>query len=335
MEESGAVTAEDDPITLAPRKARFFFTQSNSQLPSGFHGSAVIGSTEPITALHIKHAINGSRHAYAVDSSSSQAFSRFNFPLLYNGFRPPSLEEALESRITVYNASPTQVACVWIAFWDLASTRLPNDGLKPASTSCPNGGIALAPSTTLVRDLSQIGGLKRGFVGSGMLLVAANNKGIQAEVVADVDIWTPQRLASYNGAAAKGGNSNNTVDDVDQVVHLPLVYKDLYGKWSSYVQIQSTSMSKEFLVRLTFRGLGFSSSTRVLLQRNRALDLSRVRTAWCRTVCRQPDHREPRRGESAYHSGNMDALSAVGGVRGLSSSARRSSDHLHRFAIDL
>ena len=177
----------------------------------------------------------------------------------------------------IQNASQDEISCVWIAYYNTRNERIHNEGLSIDSPDCPNRGIAIAPLSHLERDLSLETALGSSFAGSAIVIVERNSNDVHVPIISAIDIWNDRQFGSLEGAGF--GGSTSRTDGVHKTLLFPMVAKNWGGRWNTHIMLQNTSFSNDVWVRLTFKGSAIPNgraTIRVLLQRNRWIDLSQL-----------------------------------------------------------
>lgn len=258
--ESGAHVAQDacpSPScpALAPGGGWTFFQGQQPQLASGYRGSAVIESDQPIVALQAKDIRKGGEFSISGDTTSiATTGSKLFLPIIANQDGP-----ALNwnGRFAVQNMSST-TACVTLTYMSNASdSEVAHDPYDPKSRrparlpGCPKGGRPIEPQGTLLRDPNNFGVPAR-FTGSVRIETHENAQNIDASeqiLTATADSWdaSTSRLASYRAISET---------EMSQTVLLPLVDREVgpFGGWSTHFQIVNKDPSKPARVTLRFEG---------------------------------------------------------------------------------
>jgi hypothetical protein len=258
--ESGQQLAQDGcPSTLCPAigpgQGWTFFQADQPQLPSGYRGSAVIESDQPIVALQAKDVRRNGAFMVDGDTTTLNAgSSKMYLPLIA---KQDGAQHDWNGRFAVQNLSDSVTACVTITYlsnytdgeiaWD--PYKLGTNG--PKQPGCPNGGRPLAPRSTLFRDPDTFG-VPAGFTGSVRIETSTNAAGITADkqlLTATADTWN----SIYNPFS-----SYRALDDSEMstTVLLPLVDRQVgpFNGFSTHFQIENKDPSKPAQVHIRFEG---------------------------------------------------------------------------------
>ena len=250
---------------------------SDGPITRPFSGSVAIEQNQPLATLHIKEAVSEANTAIGMVQGASLGFTRVYLPLLVRNFAPTGVNGPLDSRFVIQNASQDEIACVWIAYYNTRNERIHNEGLPIDSPECPYRGIAIAPLSHLERDLSLETALGGSFAGSAIVVVERNSNDVHTPVTSAIDLWNDRQFGSLEGSGF--GGATIRTDGVHKTLLFPMVAKNWGGRWNTHIMLQNTSFSKDVWVRLTFKGSAIPngrSTIRVLLQRNRWIDLSQL-----------------------------------------------------------
>lgn len=250
---------------------------SDGPIGRPFSGSVTIEHSQPLAALHTKEAVSDTGIAIGMVKGVSLGFTRQYLPLLVKNFAPTGVSGPLDSRFVIQNASTSEVACVRIVYYNTRGERIHDDGLRSDSPDCPSRGMAIAPLSHLERDLSLETTLGSSFAGTAVVVVERNANDIPAPITSAIDIWNDRQFGSLEGAGFAGALSRT--DGAHRTLLFPMVAKNWGSLWNSHVMLQNTSLSKDVWVQLTFKGKAIpngESTTRMLLQRNRWIDLSQL-----------------------------------------------------------
>jgi len=242
--------------SLEPGGGRTFFTRDNPMLPTGFKGSAVITTDQPIVAILAKDVVRGNAFLIGGDSVTVGAGShRLYLPLVSSRDGPLN---SWNGRFVIQNVSDTTTACVTITYlsnytdsevhWD---PYRPTDATATRQPDCPQGGMPLPPRASIFRDPDNMG-VRTPFTGSVRVDLHTNAEGVPASrqfITASADTWSQlfNPFASYRGLDES---------ELDTTILLPLVDREVGPKndWSTYFQIQNKDPSRSAEVTLRFEG---------------------------------------------------------------------------------
>jgi hypothetical protein len=235
---------------IAPGAGWTFAASQNPALPSGFLGSAIITSDQPIAVILAKDADGGGGYyETAGDTVSLNAGSdKLYLPLIMNRDGPA---QNWDSRFAVENMGST-TACATLVYTananDAEVHREPDAGATP-QPNCPKGGIPIAPGGTLFRSVP-IMGVGPYFTGSVRVDLAQNGQGTppsQQYVVATTDIFssTSRHFSGYSGL---------TSADMGTSLVLPLIERTASGEWNTDFEIMNSNPSKPANVTIRFDG---------------------------------------------------------------------------------
>ncbi len=247
----GFPAAQETSSTLAPGASRTFSQASNSQLPNGFGGSAVVTADAQIRTLLVKDIERNGGKAFGGENTPAKGHNKQHLPLIYSNFGEGGV---WNTRFVVQNAGNTS-ACV-------SMTYRSNDGdvvfTDPAPdspfTGCPNGGISLPPRSSLERNQADMGAeLPQRYIGSVVIeTVDGNTPASQQLIVATADVWRSDNrsFATYNGI----GQNVSDAGDTGNVVLLPVIQKNQGPEqgWRTSYQISTTNSSQVVNVTATY-----------------------------------------------------------------------------------
>jgi len=261
-DENGAFAGRDVCPTpgvcpsLAPGSGWTFFARDNPSLPSGFKGSAVITTDQPIAAILAKEVFRGDRFLIAGDSVTVGAGShRLYLPLVSSQDGPYN---DWNGRFVIQNLSDTTTACVTITYLsNYTDSEVYWDPYRPTDTTaarlpgCPQGGRPLPPRGSIFRDPDNMG-VGAGFTGSVRIDLHTNGQGVPSSrqfVAASAETWN--RL--YNPFSSYRGLDES---ELDATILLPLVDREVgpQNQWSTYFQIENKEPSRPTDVTLRFEG---------------------------------------------------------------------------------
>ncbi len=255
---------------LGPGQGWTFFQNSNPQLPSGYQGSALVESDQPIVALQAKDVVRNG--AFMIDGSTTTVASgsyRMYLPLLANR---DGAQQDSQGRFAIQNLSDTDIACVTITYlsnytdseihWDPYKPGTKN---PPKQANCPKGGRAIPPRGTLFRDPDTFG-VPSGFTGSVRIETSENAKGVLPEdqlLTATADYWNSiyNLFSSYRALDQ---------DDLSTTVLLPLVDREVGANngFSTRFQIENKDPKKPAQVTLRFEGFDLNSGGAFVAKQN-------------------------------------------------------------------
>jgi hypothetical protein len=255
---------------LGPGQGWTFFQSGNPQLPSGYQGSALVESDQPIVALQAKDVLRNG--AFMIDGSTTTIASgsyRMYLPLLANR---DGAQQDSQGRFAVQNLSDSDIACVTITYlsnytdgevhWD---PYKPGTRNAPKQQNCPDGGRPIPPRGTLFRDPDTFG-VPAGFTGSVRIETHDNARGVQAEeqlLTATADYWNSLHdlFSSYRALDQA---------DLSTTVLLPLVDREVgpANGYSTRFQIENKDPSKPAQVTLRFEGFDLNNGGAFVAKQN-------------------------------------------------------------------
>jgi len=235
---------------LAPGAGWTFAESQNPALPSGFIGSAIITSDQPIAVLLAKDADGGGGYyETAGDTVSLSAGSdKLYLPLVTNR---DGYSQNWDSRFAIENMGST-TACATLVYTSNAADaevhRDPQPGATP-QPNCPKGGVPIAPGGTLFRSVPTMG-VGPYFTGSVRVELVQNGQGTppsQQYVVATTDVFssTSRHFSGYSGL---------TSADMGTSLVLPLIERTAGDEWSTDFEIMNADPSKPANVTIRIDG---------------------------------------------------------------------------------
>jgi hypothetical protein len=275
FDANGAKMAQDSCPSpacpnLGPGQGWTFFQNGNPQLPSGYQGSALVESDQPIVALQAKDIMRNG--AFMIDGSTTTVASgsyRMYLPLLANR---DGAQQDSQGRFALQNLSDSDTACVTITYlsnytdgevhWDpyKPGTRNP-----PRQQGCPKGGRPIPPRGTLFRDPDTFG-VGPGFTGSVRIETHENGQGVKPEeqvLTATADYWNSLHnlFSSYRALDQ---------DDMSTTVLLPLVDREVgpLNGYSTRFQIENKDPTKPAQVTLRFEGFDLNNGGVFIAKQN-------------------------------------------------------------------
>ena len=273
--ENGAKIGEDacpSPgcAALGPGQGWTFFQENNPQLPSGYKGSAVVESDQPIVALQAKDIRRDGRFSVDGDTTNILAgSSRMFLPLIANH---DGAQSDWNGRFAVQNLSDTTTACVTMTYLsNNTDGEIAWDPYKPGSKSatkqngCPNGGRPIAPHATLFRDPDSFG-VPSNFTGSVRIETSKNGQNVAPEqqlLSATADTWNSNASPFASYRAIDSGDMSNTV-------LLPLVDREVgaYNGFSTRFQIENKDPSRAAQVTIRFEGFDLDHGNAFVAKQN-------------------------------------------------------------------
>lgn len=195
---------------LFPGSGWTFFQRDNPSLPSGFNGSAVVSTDQPIAALLAKDVMRAGSFSISGDTvTNGQGSHRIFLPVTAKRDGPGG---DWNGRFAIQNMSDTVTACVTITYLsNYTDDEIAWDPFKPPASGkpraalpgCPNGGMPLAPRGTIFRNPDSMTVPDR-FTGSVRIDLHTNgsNQGPDRQFIsATADSWNSNiaSFGSYRG----------------------------------------------------------------------------------------------------------------------------------------
>jgi hypothetical protein len=286
FDEKGQVAGKDlcpssTCPALFPGSGWTFFQRDNPTLPSGFNGSAVVSTDQPIVALLAKDVFRGPEFAISGDTVTTGPGShRLYLPLTA---KHDGANKDWNGRFAIQNLSDTVVACVTITYlsnnqddeiaWD--PYRPPTSGRSSASLpGCPNGGMPLAPRGTIFRSPETMI-VPDQFTGSVRIDLHRNSAGQGPErqfISASAETWNTG-LSSFS--SYRGFDEN----ELGNEIVLPLVDREVgpSNSYSTRFQIVNKNPSQPAQVVLRFDGYDLSSGSAVFVSKTNTLSVKSAR----------------------------------------------------------
>jgi hypothetical protein len=271
--ENGSLLAQDGcpsascPI-LGPGQGWTFFTENHPGLPSGYQGSAVVESDQPIVALFAKDVRRSG--AFLIDGNTTTVLagsSKMYLPLIANRDGP---QADWNGRFAVQNLSDT-TACVTLTYLsNYTDGEVHWDPYKPGGSGakqsgCPNGGRPIPAKGTLFRDPDTFG-LPSGFTGSVRIETHKNGQNIPA----DQQILTAT-ADTYN-SVYNPFSSYRAIDDreMSTTVLLPLVDREVgpFNGFSTRFQIENKDPARPAQVTIRFEGFDLNAGGAFVAKQN-------------------------------------------------------------------
>lgn len=265
-DESGAFVAADscprDGVCAAlPPGGGWTFFQRDAFLPSGFRGSAIVVSEQPVVVLQAKDVVRGG--AFLIDGNTidaSRGSHRIYIPLIANRDGP---QQDWNGRFALQNVSDSVQACVTITYlsnytdgeiaWDPYNPATPGQRLP----GCPNGGRPIPPRGTLFRDPETMG-IPPGFTGSVRIDTHTNAAGVPPS-----GQWLSATGDTYN-SIYNPLSSFHGLDEsqLGREIILPLVDREVGpdNQWSTYFQIENKNPAQPADVTIRFEGWALSAN---------------------------------------------------------------------------
>jgi hypothetical protein len=286
FDEAGKIAGKDSCPSetcppLYPGSGWTFFQRDNPTLPSGFNGSAVVSTDEPIVAVLAKDIYRGPFFSIAGDTVTNGAGShRLYLPATA---KRDGADGAWNGRFVVQNLSDTVMACVTLTYLSVHTDdevawepyRPPTSGTPRNSLpGCPNGGMPLSPRGSIFRNPESMS-VGDGFTGAVRVDLHANSsrQGPERQFIsASADTWNEnlQSFSSYRGFDE---------GELGQEIVLPLIDRQV-GPGNSYstrFQIVNKNPSRPARVNLKFDGYDLSSGTPTFVSKSNTLTIKGAR----------------------------------------------------------
>jgi hypothetical protein len=286
FDEQGQIAGKDTCPSpncppMFPGSGWTFFQRDNPALPSGFHGSAVVSTDEPIVALLAKDVFRGPFFAIAGDTVTTGPGShRIFLPITAKRDGP---DGSWNGRFVIQNLSDTVTACVTITYlsnaiddevaWDPYKPGAGGSG-RAARPGCPNGGMPLPPRGSIFRSVDSMIVPDR-FTGSVRIDLHRNaaNQGPERQFIsATADTWNSflQSFSSYRGFDE---------NELGTEIVLPLIDREVGpgNSFSTRFQIVNKTPSRSARVTLRFEGYDMSSGTAVPVTKTNTLTIRSAR----------------------------------------------------------
>jgi hypothetical protein len=275
FDETGKIAGKDlcpsaTCPTMFPGSGWTFFQKDNPNLPSGFQGSAIVSTDQPIVALMAKDVTRGSSFAIAGDTVTTGPGShRLYIPITARHDGP---QQDWNGRFAIQNMSDTVTACVTITYLSNYTDNevawepyRPGASGSPRLAGCPNGGMPLPPRGTIFRDPDTMP-VPEPFTGSVRIDLSKNgaNEGPEKQFVsATADTWN--RLYASFGSYRALDESELGTDII-----LPLIDRQVgpSNSYSTHFQIENKDPSKPAHVSLRFEGFDLSNGNQFVSKTN-------------------------------------------------------------------
>lgn len=260
FDEQGRIAGKDvcpSPTcpTMFPGSGWTFFQRENPNLPSGFQGSAIVSTDQPIVAIMAKDVFRGANFSIAGDTVTTGAGShRIYLPITAKRDGPA---RDWMGRFAIQNMSDTVTACVSITYLsNYTDGEIAWEPYRPGAAAariagCPEGGMPLPPRGTIFRDPDSMP-IADGFTGSVRIDLHKNgaNQGPDKQFIsATADTWNRlvSPFASYRGLD-EGELGTNII--------LPLIDRQVGpgNSYSTHFQIENKEPSRPATVELRFEG---------------------------------------------------------------------------------
>ena len=248
----------DKCSALFPGSGWTFFQRDNASLPTGFQGSAVVSTDQPVVAILAKDVFRGSEFSIAGDTLTvGQGSHRVYLPVTGKNDGPNS---DWSGRFVIQNLSDTVQACVQITYLSIQTDsevawepfQLPATG-KPSSPlpGCPDGGMPLAPRGSIFRypDTMAVPDKFTGSVRIDLIKNGADQGPDRQFISVAADSWNAN-LASF--ASYRGFDEN----ELGNEIVLPLVDNRVgpENSYSTRFTIVNKDPSKPATVNLRYDG---------------------------------------------------------------------------------
>lgn len=274
-DENGQQVGQDGGV-IDPAQTSTFALGGDNGVPSGFRGSAVVESDQPVVALRRTDMAGGSADMVDGDTiTNTRGGSSLLLPLIMSHDGP---WQTWNSRFSVQNVSGTATACVTISYVSSYTGQVVAwDPYKPGSggspqPGCPNGGRPIAPQASISRDPDGFG-VPPGFTGAVRVdtVTNAQNVGPEHQAIAGmVDNWNSafNLLTSYRGLMAS---------ELGNVTLLPLLEREVGrdNSYSTWFQVQSSDPASPVQVQLHVEGVNLDTGE--FISRDNAFALTGAR----------------------------------------------------------
>ena len=235
---------------IEPGAGYTFAESQNPALPSGFIGSAVITSDQPIAVLLAKDADGGAGNYEAAGDTVALNAGAGNLylPLVINR---DGYSQNWDSRFAIQNMGSTTACAVLVYTSNAADAEVHRDPAPDATPQpgCPKGGNSIAAGGTLFRSVPTMG-VGPYFTGSVRVDLVENSQRTapsQQYVVATTDVFssTSRHFSGYSGL---------TSADMGTSLVLPLIERTAGGEWSTNFEIMNANPAKPANVTLRIDG---------------------------------------------------------------------------------
>ncbi len=275
--QGNVVASESCPGTcpaIPPGGGWTFIEGRSGTLPTGFIGSAVVTSDQPIAVLLASDVDAGDGfYQTAGDTVAVNAGSgKLYLPLVIKKDGPA---QAWNSRFAVQNMGGT-IACATLVYtsnysdsavhWDPFNPQV--GGFTPQD-GCPQGGTPIQAGATLFRSYQTMG-VDNNFAGSVRVDLYPNAQGVppsQQFVVATANTFNvdTHQFAGYSGF---------TSNDMGTSILLPIIERTAGGEWSTDFEVMNSDPAQAATVTVKIDGLDgnnqpVSKSSSFLVQASR------------------------------------------------------------------
>jgi hypothetical protein len=259
---------------MYPGSGWTFFQGENPTLASGFKGSSIISTDQPVVAVMAKDVRRGSKVSIAGDTLVSGLGSNRIYLPVTGKYDGPGADWS--GRFVIQNLSDAVTACVTITYlsnytdseiaWD--PYRPPTSG-KPSNPlpGCPNGGMPLEPRGSIFRYPETMI-VHDAFTGSVRIDLHTNGKGQTRDkqfITATADSWN-LNLASF------GSYRGFDESELGKEIVLPLMDRQVGpgNSFSTRFFVANKDPSKPATVTLRFDGydLGGSEPGKLITRTN-------------------------------------------------------------------
>ena len=278
FDEQGRIAGKDTcpSVSCPPMYAGSgwtFFQRGNSGLPSGFQGSAVVSTDQPIVALLAKDVMRGG-NSFSIGGdtvASGPGSHRLYLPSVPKRDGPNA---DWNGRFVIQNLSDTVAACVTVTYLSNATDdesawepfRAPASGTPSASLpGCPAGGMPLAPRGSLFRYPENMSIPDR-FNGAVRIDLHRNAQGQGPErqfVSASAETWSSRTtsLGSYRGIDE---------GDLGTEVVLPLIDRQVgpTNSYSTRFQIVNKTPTRPATITMRIDGYNLAEGNQAVSKTN-------------------------------------------------------------------
>lgn len=270
----------DGCSALFPGSGWTFFQRDNTGLPSGFQGSAVISTDQPVVAILAKDVFRGAKFSIAGDTlNTGQGSHRVYLPV--TGKRDGPLMD-WSGRFVIQNMSDTVTACVQITYLSIQTDsevawepyKLPSSGTPQSPVAgCPSGGMPLPPRGSIFRypDNMPVSDKYTGSVRIDLIKNGANQGPEKQFIAVSADSWN-SNLASFG--SYRGFDEN----ELGNEILLPLVDRQVgpENSYSTRFTIVNKDPTRPATVNLRFDGYDLTNGGLVTKQHTFTINGSRL-----------------------------------------------------------
>ena len=217
-----AVTAATLSDTIAANSNKLYTQGNNTNLPSGFNGSVVVSSDQPVAAIGVQDSVSGSMHYQGTYGgfSADAASDSFYLPTIMKAFYGYTTE------VSVQNAGSSNVdVTVTYAPGGYTDTKT---GLKPGQVVRFNNA-----STT---------GMANGYIGAATITTSSG--GTVVAVVNQINAAAYQEQTYEGFSSASSGTT----------LYTPVLMKAFYG-FNTSVQVQNVGTAQTTVTIIYSNGL--------------------------------------------------------------------------------